>query len=92
MSTGNSPLSKLKREADEIAKSLKMVERGEFLPSDPLGRIAASKKTGVFRLGMVMDDKTIFVDITWKQIKETSEVALATWILKQTKNVRDTHH
>jgi hypothetical protein len=92
VTTGNSPLSRLKRQADEIAKNLKAIERGESLPSDPLGRIAASRVRGVFKFGMVMDDKTIIVEIPWRTIERTSEVALAEFILKQTKNVRDSHH
>jgi hypothetical protein len=92
VTTGYSPLSLLKRQADRMAKMLKALSRGEVVTEDRGGRIAASRATGAFRFGIVMDDKVIPVDIAWKKIEETSEVALAAWILKQMRSFKDTHH
>jgi hypothetical protein len=92
VSTGNSPLRVLKMQADGMAKLLKAISRGERVMDDRGGKIAASRASGMFRFGIAMDDKLVMVEITWKTIEATSEVALAEYILKQTKNARDTHH
>lgn len=91
MSTGNSPLSKLKREAENMARILKMADRGERIAKDPLGKIAASKASGVFAIGLMIDDKVVRVDIPWRTIHSFSEVALAEWILKLMRNKQTEH-
>jgi len=88
MTTPQSPLRVLKAQADMIAKTIKAIERGEPV-NDPGGKIAASRATGVFKPGIVMDDKVITIEITWAQISETSEVALAEYILKLMKGARE---
>lgn len=90
MSTGNSPLRVLKMQADKMAKNIKAIERGEVVVKDPDGTNMLANDTVKF--GIVMDDRVITMEISWKKIRETSEVSLAAYILKLTKNVRDTHH
>jgi hypothetical protein len=89
MTTSQSPLRVLKAQADKIAQTMKAIERGEQVTNDPAGKIAASKARGVFKPGIVMDDKIITIEITWDRVKETSEVALAEYILRQMRGARD---
>ena len=89
MTTSHSPLRVLKAQADKIAQTLKAAERGENIASDPFGKIAASIERGHFKTGIVMDDKLITIEMPWSMIRETSEVALSTYILKQMRETRD---
>ena len=74
MSTSSSPLSKLKAESDRIAKLMKQGVRGE-LPNFP--------KEGPVKVGIVMDDKVITIEMPWQQIHDTNEPALAEMILRE---------
>jgi hypothetical protein len=76
-------------QADKIAQTLKAVEHGENPVSDSGGKIAASMVRGSFKTGIVMDDKLITLEMPWKMIRDTSEVALAEYILKQMRNQRE---
>lgn len=69
MSTSNSPLSKLRKEAREIAVNLKKMASGEFDGDDPAGKIAKSKETGVFKFGVAMDDKLLTIETKWADIE-----------------------
>ena len=90
MTTARSPLRVLKQQADNIAKTMKMAERGETLPgSDPAGKVAAARAGEGFVVGVVMDDKVIKIEMSWAKIKETSEVALAAFILKYMQEKRE---
>ena len=88
MTTSQSPLRVLKSQADNIAKIIKAIERGEPV-NDPGGKIAASKAKGVFKPGIVMDDRVITIEISWAKIIETSEVALGAYILKLMRDTRE---
>jgi len=89
VTTSRSPLRVLKAQADKIAKSLKAAERGEPIAHDPTGKIAASIARGVFKTGIVMDDKIITVEMPWSMIRETGEVALSEYVLKLMRNNRN---
>lgn len=102
MTTSQSPLSKIKAQADEIAKMLKAAERGD--PIDHMSTRATiakgfadarNTKTEI-KVGIAMDDKFISIDITWAVIRATSEAALSEYIIKQmratSKNDPKVHH
>lgn len=92
MTTSHSPLSAIKRQADTIARVIKAVERGENPVEDVGGKIAAARNKESFKVGVVMDDKVITLDMKWTAIKEWSEVALAAYILKLMRGNRETAH
>lgn len=74
MTTKSSPYKVLKAQADKIAAALKAP-----------GARARSKhplKEAV-KVGIVMDDKVIALEMSWSLIAETSEPALAEYIVDQ---------
>lgn len=90
MTTKNSSLSVLKVQADKIAATLKAAERGDKVDVRYAEKIAASRSKESFRLGIVMDDKVITIDMPWTMIGDTSEAGIAEYILKQMREARDT--
>ena len=92
MTTAQSPLRILKAQADNIAKIVKAVERGENPMEDRGGKIAAARTRDSVKFGVVMDDKVLTIDMTWATIRETSEVGIAEYILKQMREARDVTH
>jgi hypothetical protein len=64
-------------------------ERGEPVSFDFAQKIAAARKTDVFIVGIVMDDKTIRIELPWSLIRSTGEVGLSAYILKQMREIRD---
>lgn len=92
MTTKNSPLSALKSQADRIAKVIKQVERGENPIEDRGGKIASARGRESVKVGVVMDDKVLTIDLAWAKIRETSEVAMAAWILDLMRERRETQN
>lgn len=90
MTTSQSPLRVLKAQADSIAKTIKAVERGENPIEDRGGKIAAARGRDTFKVGVVMDDKIIMIDLAWATIRVHSEVGLAEYILKLMRGSRET--
>lgn len=90
MSTKNSPLSKLKAEADNIARHLAAFERGD--PVDPsfAAKMQAARANPSVKFAIIMDDKIITLEIPWTTIKSSGEVAMSEYILKQMREQRDT--
>jgi hypothetical protein len=92
VTTSHSPLRVLKAQADMIAKTIKAVERGENPVEDRGGKIAAARNRPVFKVGVLMDDKMIMIDMAWSTIRGHSEVGLAEYILKLMRGSRETSH
>ena len=92
MTTAQSPLRILKAQANNIAKIVKAVERGENPMEDRGGKIAAARNRDSVKFGVVMDDKVLTIDMTWATIRDTSEVGIAEYILKQMREARDVTH
>lgn len=90
MTTKHSPLSALKAQADKIAATLKAAERGEKIDVRFAEKIEAARKTDKFTAGILMDDKLVKLEMPWTIIRETSEVALAEYILRQMRETRET--
>ena len=82
MTTSNSPIRVLKAQADNIARIVKAVERGENPIEDRGGKISAARNRDSVKFGIVMDDKVIKVDMPWATIREMSEVGISEYILK----------
>ena len=93
MTTARSPLRILKAQADKIAQTVKAIERGEDVgAADPGGKIAAARGRESFKVGIVMDDKVITIEMPWALIRETSEVGIAEYILDQMREARASMH
>ena len=90
MTTSHSPLSQLKAQADKIAATLKAAERGEQIDVRFAEKIEAARSKDSFKVGIVMDDKVITIEMPWATIRGTNEVGLAEYILNQMREARDT--
>ena len=90
MTTAHSPLRVLKAQAEHIAKLVKAIERGENPVEDRGGKLAAARGRESVTFGVVMDDKFIKIEMPWSTIRETSEVGIAEFILKQMRGACDT--
>lgn len=89
MTTSHSPLRVLKAQADSIAKLVKAVERGENPIEDRGGKIAAARGRESVKFGIAMDDKFLTINLSWSMIRETSEVGLSEYVLKQMRGNRE---
>ena len=83
MTTKHSPLSVLKSQADNIAKVINAFERGDNIDMQFAKKIEAARAKESFKIGIVMDDKVITIEMSWVIIRNTSEVGLAEYILRQ---------
>ena len=83
MTTSQSPLSSLKAQAAKIAIILKAAERGEKMTGPFAERLVQARTKPAVKFAVVMDDKILSVEMTWERVRETSEVGLAEWIVKQ---------
>jgi hypothetical protein len=92
VTTSHSPLRVLKAQADNIAATLKAAERGEKIDVRFAEKIEAARAKDNFKVGIVMDDKVITIEMPWTMIRQTSEVGIAEYILKQMRDARDTSH
>ncbi len=90
MTTKHSPLSALKAQADKIAQTLKAAERGEKIDVRFAEKINEARGKESFKVGIVMDDKIITIEMPWATIRATSEVGLSEYIVKQMREARDT--
>lgn len=89
MTTKHSPLSKLKAQADQIAARLKAFERGEPIDIRFAEKLEAARAKDSFKVGIVMDDKIITIEMPWATMRGTNEVGLAEYILNQMREARD---
>ena len=90
MSTSNSPVAKLREEAKRIAENLKAAESGKI--ADIGGKLAAARKAGSMKVGIVMDDKVITLDLPMATIRDTGEVALTEMIFKFMRGHQEKEH
>lgn len=89
MTTSHSPLSALKAQADKIAAMIKAAERGEKVDVRFAEKLAAARFKDGFKVGIVMDDKVITIEMPWATIRDANEVGLAEYVLKQMRGARD---
>lgn len=89
MTTSQSPLRVLRSQANSIARLIKQAERGEVIDPGFAAKIADAKARGVFKVGIVMDDKTVILELGWPAIAEASEVATAEMIFKYMRGSRE---
>jgi hypothetical protein len=90
MTTKNSPLSVLKAQADKIAATIKAAELGEKIDARFAEKIDAARAKETFKVGIVMDDKVITLELAWATIRSTGEVGLSEYIIRLMREARDT--
>jgi hypothetical protein len=76
MTTNRSPLRKLRRQSDIVAQKLKAAERGEIALKD-----GARDKPNV-TFSVVMDHKCWKFEMSWEEIRSSSEAAISDLVLK----------
>lgn len=89
MTTKHSPISKIKEQADVIARSLKGFERGEVIDVRFADQLKAARDKPALKFGIMMDDKLISIEIPWTLIADSTELALSEFIVKKMKEIRD---
>lgn len=90
MTTSQSPIAALRKQAEGIAARLKAAERGEKIDVRFAEKIEAARGKESFKVGIVMDDKVITIEMPWATIRESSELGLSEYIIKQMRGARDT--
>ena len=90
MTTKESPLRVLKSQAERIAKSLAAFERGEAIDVRFAERLKAARDKEIVKIGIVMDDKIITLDMPWTVIKSSGEVAMTEYLLNMMRESRNT--
>lgn len=81
MSNSGSPIAKLRREAEEIARRIKAIERGEVPNVPNVAKLVAARQTPQVTFGIMQDDKLISMTLAWSTIAATGEHALAEMIV-----------
>lgn len=89
MTTKHSPISALKEQAEKIAAILKAAERGDRIDARFAEKIAAARASPSFKVGIVMDDKVITIEMPWATIRSTDEAGLAEYMLRQMREAHD---
>jgi hypothetical protein len=89
VTTKHSPLSTLKRQADQIAAIIMAAERGEKIDIQFAEKIEAARGRPAIKVGVLMDDKTIMLELPWSTIRSSGEAGLAAYILKQMREQQD---
>ena len=92
MSTAKSPKWILKAQARRIAATIKSAERGENIDTAFVQKIEEARHREVFKVGIVMDDKIVTIELPWTVIKTTKEAGLAEFIYNQMREKRNAIH
>jgi hypothetical protein len=89
MTTARSPIRTLKAQANMMAATLKAVERGERIPQDAAGKLAEARaKRADVKFMVGIDDKQFVMSMTWADIKQWSEPAIAKTIFNAMRHER----
>ncbi len=89
MTTKHSHLNALKVQADKIASTLIAAERGDKIDARFAVKLAAARSQPSFKVGIVMDDQVITLDLPWSVIRETSFAGLSAYIVKQMRGAQN---
>lgn len=76
MTTKNSPVSELKRQAKEMVRQLRIANATRV-------RIPPAMRAKSIKFGIVMDDKVLTIEMDWSAIDESTDVQLVEFIVKQ---------
>lgn len=90
MTSKHSPSIVLQKQADAIANLIKRAERGEKVDATMAGKVRAARESkNSLKCAVIMDDKTIILEMPWDIIAESSEAGLSQWVLKAMMETRD---
>jgi hypothetical protein len=94
VTTKDSPIVKLRQQADKIAEALKAAERGEeiVIHSRRAGKVEAARARASVVFAVCMDDKIIKIEMSWATIRETSEAGLSEWIVNHMRELHPDVH
>lgn len=92
MTTNRSPLRVLKAQAEKIAATIKAADRGDPVPATFAEKLAEARERETVRVGIVMDDKVVKIDIAWATIRSTSKAGLTEYILGLMRETRRAVH
>lgn len=88
MTTRHSPLRVLKAQADLISAMIKAAERGEKIEAKFAERIEAARAKDSLKVGIVMDDKVISIEMPWATIRSTSTSGISEYIMDRMREIR----
>lgn len=88
MTNKNSPLRVLKQQADQIAATICAAERGEPIDAMFAEKISVARNQEAVKVGIVMDDKIVTLELPWSVIRSSGRVGLAEYILNQMRETR----
>ena len=88
MTTRHSPLRILKEQAERIAEMICKAERGEPVDATFAAKIAEARANESVKIGIVMDDKIITLDLPWPVIRRSGKAGLSAYILEQMRETR----
>ncbi len=89
MTTRHSPLAALRKQADAMAAMIRAAERGEKVDARFAEKIEAARLQPSLKVGIVMDDKVITLELPWTTIHVASEAGLSEYIVNLMREARD---
>lgn len=90
MTTKNSPIHQLRKQARVIAEVLAKAERGERIEAKFADKLYAARNNPGVKIGVVMDDKIVIIEMEWVKIKGTTLHAMEEYIVGLMREQQDT--
>jgi len=81
VTTAQSPAEKVRAQAMHIAALLLAIERGDLPKGMSADKLAKARSRDTFKAGIIMDDKTVIVEIAWDAVRDTNQEALTDFII-----------
>ena len=79
----------LKAQADAIARTIKAAEQGQQIDARFAATMDEARDRTSFKIGIVMDDGVVLLDMPWTVIRASGEADLSRYLLKQMLKVLD---
>ena len=79
----------LKAQADAIARTIKAAEQGQQIDARFAATMDEARDRKSFKIGIVMDDAVILLDMPWTVIRASNEAELYRYILGRMRDVID---
>lgn len=81
MTTKNSPIHQLRKQARQIAGILAKAERGEKVEALFAEKLEEARNKPGVKVGVVMDDKVVIIEMAWERIRNTTQHAMEEYIV-----------
>ena len=85
VTTARSSTNELRRQANEIARTLKRAERGEVI----MGKDEEARSRPSVIFAVAMDDKILKIEMTWDSIRGTTEHGISEYIFDLMRESRE---